>query len=283
MYNFIKNNSLARFFNLVFYLLLISALAACSGGSSSPKNESADGLFKNGTANLNGGSVMLNDLRALSYGNRIIIFSLSGNLLFDGQITNITVDDYTATFDVYDAGAIAQSGVSVTGKVTTASQITGTLNGTGVASGTFTLVFDSTYNTGASNSRIIPPINSDWGTNLLTTFSLASDTNFQDNLGMIDTGGALSVNGPIANDAATTGCSLEGPMAIPDSNLDLYTVENDFPSSLSPNSTICPFVDPAVKFTGFAAVLSESAPDNDLLYAVTNGDYAIFGKLSITP
>lgn len=32
MYNSIKNNSLPRFLNLVFSLLLISSLAACSGG-----------------------------------------------------------------------------------------------------------------------------------------------------------------------------------------------------------------------------------------------------------
>ena len=277
MHNSIKNNSLTHFLNVVFSLLLISALTACSGGSSSPKNESADGLFKNGTANLDSGNVMLNDLRALSYGNRIIIFSISENLLFDGHITNITADDYTATFDVYETGAKTQSGVSVTGKVTTDSQITGTLNGTGAASGTFTLVFDSTYNTGATNSKIMKT-GGDWGTHLLSTFSSLSDS-IDDGIGFDDSSGPLTASGAFVDDVGTDACSFEGPLAIPDSNLDLYTVENVTPSSLNPGSPFnCPFVD-AVKFTGFAAVLSESLTDNDLLYAVTNGQNSFFGIL----
>ncbi len=158
-----KNKGSSR--NLSFIaVLLIGAVAlfglqGCSSGSSSSAppppvvipDQDASGLFKDGTAELNGGAgaIMLSDMRAFVHNGRILMFSVAENLLIDGQINSIKGNDYTATVDVYEAGVKTEPAVSVTGKVMTASQITGTLNGTGAGSGTFTLTFDPLYNRGA--------------------------------------------------------------------------------------------------------------------------------------
>ncbi len=139
----------------MFCLIALFGLVGCGGGgSSTTPDQDASGLFKDGTASLDGGALMLSDLRGFVQDDRIIIFSASGHLLFDGQIATISSDDYTATVDVYEDGVLTQSDVAVTGIVSTQSQINGTISGTGNANGTFTLMFDALYSRAATAERI---------------------------------------------------------------------------------------------------------------------------------
>ncbi|MFK5951389.1 MAG: hypothetical protein QM500_21755, partial [Methylococcales bacterium] len=215
-----KNKGLTLFSTLIIGFVALIGLQGCSsssGGGTTPiATQDASGLFKDGTAELNSGATMLSDLRAFVHNGRIIIFSVAGNLLFDGQITDITADDYTATVDVYEAGLKTQSAVAVTGKVTSESSITGTIAGTGNASGTFTLTFDTLYSRGATFARI------DTSTTVFAgdifnsvpdaatiNFDFFSSTNYN----------LLSRSpGPIR-------CSDAGSFLIPDSSINIYTLD----------------------------------------------------------
>ena len=126
-------------FLLLLGFVLLFGLVGCGGGSGSG-NQNANGLF-NGNADLDptGSMLMINDLRGFVHNNRIIIFSIAEHILFDGAITDITLSDYTATVNLYEAGVMTQGNISVTGSVTSQSSISGTLNGTGVGSGQVTI------------------------------------------------------------------------------------------------------------------------------------------------
>jgi len=273
-----KNKFLSIAASVVLGLAAVIGLQACSSsGGGTPETQDASGLFKSGTANLNAGAVVPTDVRAFVHGGRIIAFSISSHILFDGQITNITGDDFTATVDLYETGEMTQADIAVTGKVTSQSQITGTLAGTGVGNGTFTLVYDAAYNTAATLARITKPV--DWEGNWLTTFSFNTDVD-PDDFDMFDTD-SFTMKAFDTSSSVTDICLFVGDVTIPDSTINIYMTLSDIPAGGS-NDTTCTSLDvaPLVKYTGFSAVLSESNTDNDLLFAHTNGTNSVFGILT---
>ena len=212
------------------------------------------------------------------------MFSITGHVLFDGQLSAVVGSGYTGTVNVYESGIKTQSNVTVTGTVTSRSLITGTfgITGTGVASGGFSLTFDAAYNTAATVARLRGASQTDWDGDLLTTFSLVDDTTNKDRVTATSSSGSDTITALTINNSSTAikGCFFEGVYST--AAVNVYAVTQDLLSSETFNVDNCdlPLDNEGVlytQYTGFASVLSESATDSDLLYAITNGDYAVFG------
>ena len=149
-----------RFFMFAFALAFISLLSAC-GGDDAPANQNASGLYLNGSGTLDGVSG-LTDITAFVYNNEIILHSVAAHVLLKGTINSITESAYTATVAVYKNGSRQMPDVRVTGTVNNASQITGTLQGSGVGSGNFAITYSSAFNSTASFAKIEAGVGTDW-------------------------------------------------------------------------------------------------------------------------
>ncbi len=280
--NLYKNKGLNLLSALFIGFIALTGIQGCSSSSSSTPvalpDQDASGLFKSGTAELNSGATMLNDLRAFVYQGRIMMFSVNGHILYDGQITSITSDDYTATVDVYEVGVKTQTAISVTGKVTSQSQITGTIAGTGSYSGTFTLTYDMAYETASSIAKITDqPL--DWVGKLLSVDSSLGDT-LNDIIDVFSGTASTSLIGVDAVKDIDLGCSLLGSITVPDSGVNIYSTSLNVPSSIPFNSRCTSLtLDSSILFTGFISVLSESGIDKEALFAVTDGTNSVFGLL----
>ena len=279
--HYAKNRSLTVVLVVLMAFISGFTLQGCGGGGSSPvalPDQDASGLFKSGTAELNSGAVLLDDLRAFVYQGRIMMFSVAGHILYDGQISSITSDDYTATVDVYESGVKTQSGVVITGKVTSQAQITGTVAGTGSYSGTFTLTFDTAYKTAVPLPTTANNLPDEWDGDLVSEFSRLDDTIRKDNVFLSDDGTNKTIVGTVQSDASDS-CGFEG-VVVPDTNVNIYSFTVQMPS-LGFNAANCSLMSLDSDYTGFASVLSEAATNNELLMAFTDGNQSVFGLLTL--
>ena len=73
-------------------------------------------------------------------------------LLYYGTITNISGNDFTADFTVYTDGANPMA-ATASGTITEGSSISGTLTGSGMGSGTFSLLYANTNDQTAAMVR----------------------------------------------------------------------------------------------------------------------------------
>ncbi len=140
---------------LAAMLLVLSALAltGCFHNDDDPApppivNADPTGYYIN-TGTTSGGTLNITDLQAMVNGNRIMMMSVTNELLYDGTITSISGNDFTADFTIYTAGKDPIA-ATVSGMITTNSSISGTLTGTGVGSGTFDLLYATTNNQAAA-------------------------------------------------------------------------------------------------------------------------------------
>lgn len=262
-----KNKNLSLIAAVFISLTGLLGLQACSSSSTPAPtpDQDASGLFKSGTAELNSSATMLTDLRAFVHNGRIIVFSVAGNLLFDGQMGTITGDDYTATVDVYETGVKTQSGVAVTGKVTSQSQITGTIAGTGNASGTFTLTFDTLYSKAAtfdrvdtSSSKFIGSVYNTVPSAATNNFDFFSSTNYD----------------LTAFTSSSNRCRIAASY-LTDSSINIYQLTE----TLTQTDPGCTMSTTPV-YTGFASVVDGTTTDDTLLYATSNGTNAHFAILT---
>ncbi|MCP4486330.1 MAG: hypothetical protein GY820_03285, partial [Gammaproteobacteria bacterium] len=121
-----------------------------SGFGTIENDDNVDAGYFTGTATL--GGTPYEDITAMMYSNRILMFSPGVNVLYD--ITVNGSSSFTATVDVYEDGLKTQT-VNITGGVIDGFQITGTLDGvTGFGTGSFDILFDVDNNEGASLGRI---------------------------------------------------------------------------------------------------------------------------------
>ena len=244
----------------------IMGLQGCSSSSDSVTvvpTQDASGLF-NGLGTLNTQS--LDDLKGIVHANRVMLFSVTANLVIDGTLS-VTNDDFTGTVKIYKNGVIADQAASVSGKVTTASSITGTITNSTVANGTFELTFDPLYNRGASVSRI-------------DTSAFQFDGDIYTSIPDMVTGRALdfisatSYELTLFKPLPNTQCSIAGSVSIPDSSVNIYL----FDEVLTQDNAECTVSD-TPNYTGFASVVDGVFTDDTLLYVVTNGRNSIFGIL----
>ena len=259
----------ARFLTFTFMAAALSLLSACGGDDPAPPvNQSPSGLYKNGTGTLGGTAV--SDMRGFVHNNRLIAFSVTAHYLIDGTINTISGNNYTATVSVYKDGALAQAGVAVTGLVTNASSISGTLSGTGVSSASFNLAFDSQYETNATVERISQSA-TDWLGTAYSEFNTAGPE-------LVLPAGITVQSGLTMGGGALLAGSLDGPecffdngvLTIPDTQVNVYTITHIV--TQGNGCTLSTVGD----YTGFATVITSSNVDDTLLYAASNGTHAIF-------
>lgn len=269
-----KNSVLPVFSALIFILSVFFVLPGCSS-SSDPAivpgplpDQDASGLYKSGTGNLDGSPV--DDIIAFVHNDRLMAFSVTAKILIDGSIDSVTEDEYTATVTVYKDGVMAQENVSVTGMVMNESQVSGTLNGTGVGSGDFSLTFDPLYSRGATSDRILTGLGNAFGDVFMDIPSMET-TNF-----------SMFLFNNIINYTLTTvntslnpipRCDHDGTSVITDSTINIYTLQEVI--TQTQNCTIS-----TSNYTGFAAVVDGVAEDDTILYAVSNGLNSVFSVIT---
>ncbi len=239
----------------------LGAAASATGTITNDDNAVPKGYYT-GSATLD--NINLPDVRALVYNNRIIMFSVTSNDMYDMDIT-VVGDSFIGPVNVYGDGNITQD-VTVSG-TTTESQIQGTFaGGTGVAAGTFTLLFDTPNNSGATLARIETVSTDRWRGGMY---------------GITDEAGVLivQVNGDyLGADSVSFACAypvtLTATFSLPVPDLNIYTMAHD----VEDNGSTCPYASSG--HTGFASVINNGGTDNEVVFAFSNGAIALFGIMN---
>ncbi len=177
-------------------LLMLVLLPGCFWEDDDPApapipDANPTGYYDQGTLSVAGGTITDTNLLTMISGNRIMMTSLASSnagtdetLVYDGTMV-VTKNDFTADMTVYKNGENSAA-ATMTGTITEGSQITnGTLTGTGVGSGTFSLTYSDTNSQAADISRIVTDsTNIKWvgsfngSTPSLHTFKVDSDNNY---------------------------------------------------------------------------------------------------------
>ena len=205
------------------------------------------------------GTIDISDLQAMVHGNRIMMMSAKEELLYDGTITDITGDEFTADFTIYYQGEKpTESSATVTGQIIEGLSISGTLNGSGFGEGTFSLLYASTNIEMAAISRIENVTdNTDW---IGIIGNSVGDLEFT-----IDGAGALLSSGDATSSPSFHGCDFVGTVT-PINGSSLYSV--------SVNLTECIGGNANGDYTGFAASRTQTNLDDRLVFAVSDGRYS---------
>ena len=249
--------------------VVLGATASANGTITDDDDADPKGYYT-GTATVNG--VGVNDFTGLAYNGRLMMFSPSTNLLYDINLGNVAVTDFTgatgSTVDVYENGVKTPDVVTVTG-TTNESQIEGTFVGGTSASAvvTFNLLFDTQNNRGATLGRIEGVALTRWAGNF---FGID-----------VDTGRFSSdVSGQYSSvDDTVERCVASGTLVIPNSNLNIYQLSHDVNSQVGVGTCGATEYESA-GHTGFASVIDDITTDDGLVYAFTNGTFALFAVMN---
>jgi len=206
-----------------------------------------------------GGTLDINDFQAIINGDRIMMMSVENELLYDGILTIID-NDFTASFTIYTGGENPIS-ATASGMITQESMITGTLTGSGVGSGTFSLLYASTNNEVADIARI----DNGFSGGVLFTWGATIGS------GTADFEFIIEENGDVVDDVN----NVQG----------LFHRCEIFPGSISPvaatnlyvvSATLLECADSAVdmNYTGFATTRNEPSTDETLVFMMTSDDYS---------
>jgi len=263
------------YFPLMLLALFALVLQGCGDGVRvlPPSDADPTGYYTNsGTASVSdgaGGTIDIGDLQAMVQGNRIMMMSVAEKLLYDGTITNISGNDFTADFTIYSRGGDVNGATPMTttanGTITAGSSITGTLTGSGVGSGPFNLTYALTDNQAADIARIenVVGVNATWGGNIGGGVSAFPYEFILDNVGAI-THDAITVGGLYSN------CEMSGNIApITDSRLYSVNVVLSECSSSSKDGT----------YIGLATSRTDATTDDTLVFSAVEvgGLYSIDG------
>ncbi len=218
------------------------------------------------TGDVQGGSIAVNDLQAMVYEGRIMMMSVEGKLLYDGTITSIRGNSFSADFTIYrrggDINAAPPVTATATGIITTGSSITGTLNGSSIGSGIFTLLYDVTA---SSTVAVLPRIENVGGANTSWEGKTGGSPASQEFI--VDVDGVL-MELDFSGGGVFAGCELDGTLA-PISDSSLYSVSVEMTgchSSLSDGI-----------YTGLATSRTDATEDDTLVFSVSNGLYGMAG------
>jgi len=259
-------------FSLLIMAVFALGLQACGGGSSAPEaplpDQNGEGIYT-GTATVDQGNTEITDLKGMIYGTRIMVFSALTHVLYDGTLTSVSSDDFTATLDVYENGVKTQSAVPVSGKVLTANSITGTMGTVGSVgnhNGTFSLTYDSAYTRDATTTRIEA-----------TGLNEATGTTY----GTLDLLGGHTFQTDLAFSVLSTGassCSIIDAYSIPDSTVNIYSFNN---MTIRAEASCLDSYE-GTGYSGMASVIDDGVggTDNRILIAYSNGTNSVFGVLT---
>jgi len=243
-------------------LSVILGVQGCSSGGSStpvvPVDSDPVGYFT-GTATLNAGTQ--NDMVGMAYANRLMVFSMTENVLFDITM-DITLTDFTGTVDVYVNGLITGTGVTVSG-TTTNSRIEGTFaGGSGLSAGSFDVLFDTNNNLGATLARVEGSL-------------------FTGNISGIDVeiGGGLGASSNTYNisDSFVDLCRAVSSFVLPDADINIYQLDHEVVLIPSSGGT-CDVPYAGTGYTGFASVIASTNPNDTFVFAYANGNVALFSE-----
>ncbi|MCF6261265.1 MAG: hypothetical protein L3J98_14070 [Gammaproteobacteria bacterium] len=127
------------YFPILFLVLLSLILQGCDGGEN---NANPVGYFTDiGIANVDndaGKTIKINDLQGVVMDDNIMMMSMSHKIVYDGIITNINGNYFTADFIIFVEDKNPTT-ATANGIITEGSKIEGRLTGSGVGNGTFSL------------------------------------------------------------------------------------------------------------------------------------------------
>ncbi len=253
-------------------LLVLSALMlqGCGGGGGggggggvTPDANPAGYYINTGTASVGdggSGTIDISDLQAMVHGTRIMMMSAVNGLLYDGTITDITGNAFTADFTIYTDGENPVP-ATASGTVTAGSKIEGTLIGSGAGNGTFSLLYATTNNEVAAIARIengqnISGVRVTWGAVI--------------GGGSIDYEFIVEAAGDIVSDAANVNglfhaCLIGvGSTISPIVDTNLYAVSAELVGCFHPTVSM--------DYTGLATI--QTVADDTLVFMMTSGTYS---------
>lgn len=264
-----KTNVITQSIKSILLLMLFAGISVIQGCSSSGSQTVTDadpvGYYDSGTATVklsdDTTDLAISDLQGMVSGTRFMFLSVSEVLLYDGTITDISGNSFTATVNIYEDGVLLPDTATVSGTITSASSITGTLTGVGAGNGTFSMTY-SLNNADSDLSRVAK----DW---LGPLNGAASEIRIFN----INGTGDVSMTGDyLSSTPVISGCTLNaGSTILPIAAANVYSV----------TITLSTCTDSAVngEYTGYAT--TQSVADGVLLLAYTNGTYSASGVLPI--
>lgn len=275
--NTASHNSNARRSTLIGAFLLsltmFFGMQGCSSSSDAPvviaPTDSVPVGYFTGTALLDTGPTDVQDMVGMVYGNRLMVFSMTENVLFDITM-DITLDDFTGAVDAYLDGVKQGLTITVDG-TTTNSRIQGTFTGgSGRSTGSFDILLETINNDAATLERADSTITSDFSGELR---GIITGTGIVNNSAT----GAYSIADITANR-----CLSRGQLVIPDLNANIYQLAHDIVEQISfPGDCTAPAL--SSNHTGFASVTSSLGGNSDdtFVFAFANDSVALFSSVLI--
>jgi hypothetical protein len=216
----------------------------------------------------------ISNLQAMVAGDRIMMMGTSivdgdeVRFLYDGTIT-ITQNSFEASFRIYTTTVISSVGTggqnpidaTASGTIDEGKSITGTLVGSGVGNGTFSLNYGVSNNQAADILRIENgPDNINWSAKI---GGGAGEQEF-----IIDNAGSITHDLSSGGGVFST-CNMDGTIT-PISGTSLYSVIITLTTCNAGGGL------PNGDYTGLAASRTQDLldPDDTLVFAVTNGTYS---------
>ena len=255
-------------FPLILLVLIVLVLPGCFHDDDDPApvpvpDANPAGYYDvTGTASV-GGIPNITDLQAIVNGSRIMMMSAANELLYDGSITSINGNDFTATFTIYDDGANPIN-ATVSGMITQGSSITGTLSGSGVGSGTFSLTYATTNNEVASLSKIENTTNFSWGAMIGGATATAAFEFIIDAAGgMVDDENNVQGLFHACQITSGFGASTISPIA----GTNIYEINAEL-VGCSPNTSV------NMEYIGLATTRTQTNADDTLVFMMTSGDHS---------
>ena len=256
-----KNNALSIFSALIWSFTVIFALQGCgsSGDDAVVVVVDADPTgYYTGAADVKDSSNLdlhIDDLQGMINGTRFMVMSVANTLLYDGTITDVTANDFTANVTIYK-DLLVVSTTTMSGTITEGSQITGTIIGTSAFNGTFTIVFAQSNSEPSAISKVENTPGVFWSGQIQP----APDT---PQLFAIDSiGNITDIDAPTG---VFGGCTITGASTIsPIPNTRLYNVSLEFIGCSATGSI----------FTGLATTKDVGSADDVLVFTYADGTLA---------
>jgi len=239
--------------------LTLGTPSAATGTITNDDSANPKGYFT-GTSTVSPG---LGEVTGMVYDHRLMMFSITQNVLYDIAFTMSSVTEFSGTANIYVNGAISQSGVGITG-TTNDAQISVTMAGTGIASCTFDMLYDLNSNRGATIARILAPNPNDWQGSIY-----GQDNDNSADFSVDSSGVYFGVDFTTPN-----ACSYTGTLDIPSAEANIYKLAHNVDDAIS-----CLYI--STGHTGFASVINGTSIDNKLVYAFANGSISVFAVMTL--
>lgn len=236
----------------------LSTAKSATGTITDEDDANPQGYFAgSGTFN----SVVYPDVTALAYNNIIYLFSATANDLYKITITSITGDAFSGDVEFYNDGSIDETGLVTISGTTNESRIQASFTGgSGIAEGTFDILYDTSNNNAATFVRAQAP-------------SKPWEGNFK---GFDDDTGRIFVNTDniySGLDDNTERCGFIEEFTIPDSTVNIYYMSHDI---IDGGGFTCNYL--STGYTGYAAVIDVDGPADRMIFAFSNSEKAFFAS-----